>query len=200
MVQLPALRPPIIGVVGGGEKTVPAGSDAFRMAEQLGAEIAKAGAILLCGGGTGIMSAVAAGANGRAGRTLGVLPSRGQPLALVAEFAATGMGDGRNYVNVFLSDVLIAMKGESGTLSEIALAHKVGRPIVYLGYWSFLNEHEGLPGAPYLESPKTAVATALALVDRSRLARPLEPPVITDQTAELSKLVRKVAEWSSGTS
>ena len=103
----------------------------------VGRGIADRGAVLLCGGRGGVMEAAARGAREAGGLVVGVLPGRSDvesppnPFVEVALF--TGLGEGRNYVNACASDVLIAIGGGWGTLSEIALARKLGRPVVVLG-------------------------------------------------------------------
>ena len=137
------------------------------------------------------MRAAALGASSADGHSIGILPDDG---ATDAEYAVdTGLGDGRNYVNSYLSDALIALFGEAGTLSEIALAIKVGRPVVYLGHWSFLND-AGLPRMPIGETPRDAVElafAALGLEAGGRMAAPVSLPTILDQTASLARL----ADW-----
>jgi uncharacterized protein (TIGR00725 family) len=153
------MRRPIIGVVGGGTRHVGDTSPVFQLAFDVGREIARSGGVVLCGGGGGVMRAAALGARSVDGHSIGVLPQNGPT---DAEFAVeTGMGDGRNYVNAYVSDALIALFGEAGTLSEIALAIKLGRPVVYLGHWSFLND-VGLPIMPVAKSPADAVGLGFA--------------------------------------
>jgi hypothetical protein len=134
------------------------------------------------------MRAAALGARAAGGHSIGVLPSDGPT---EAEFAVnTRMGDGRNYVNAYVSDALIALFGEAGTLSEIALAIKLERPVVYLGHWSFLND-AGLPRMPIAKTPGEAVELAfkaLGLSPRGRIAAPVRIPTIQDQTADLARL------------
>jgi len=182
------LRRPIIGVVGGGSRHVAKDSPVYTEAFEVGSAIARAGGIVLCGGGGGVMRAAALGARSAGVHSVGVLPHAGPT---DAEFAVeTGMGDGRNYVNAYVSDVLIALFGEAGTLSEIALAIKLDRPVVYLGHWSFLNDG-GLPRMPVAASPADAVEKAFAALELSpggRIAEAVNLPTIRDQTASLARL------------
>jgi len=182
------MRRPIIGVVGGGTRHVGDESPVFRLAFDLGREIARSGGVVLCGGGGGVMRAAALGASSVDGHSIGVLPHNGPT---DAEFSVeTGMGDGRNYVNAYVSDVLIALFGEAGTLSEIALAMKLGRPVVYLGHWGFLND-AGLPRMPVAKTPADAVGlsfAALGLRPGARVDAPVNVPTIHDQTANLARL------------
>jgi uncharacterized protein (TIGR00725 family) len=181
--------------MGGGGGHVADHSPVFSLAYEVGRLIAESGALLLCGGGAGVMRAAARGANEAGGHTIGVLPRAAES---EVEYAViTDMGDGRNYLNAHISDALIALYGEAGTLSEIGLALKLGTPLVYLGHWRFLNEN-GLPVAPYVETAPDAVATALDLLGigpHQTLDRPVKCPVIPDQTERLAKLVARVAGW-----
>jgi uncharacterized protein (TIGR00725 family) len=124
----------VIGVMGSGED-----GDAALLAaaRELGAAIARQGWVLLNGGrDSGVMDASAKGAAEAGGLVVGVLPdadlhgaSKHLSVAL-----RTGLGDARNAVNVLSSDVVIAMRGGAGTLSEIALALKAGRTVIALDF------------------------------------------------------------------
>jgi uncharacterized protein (TIGR00725 family) len=87
------------------------------------------------------MEAAARGAHEAGGLVMGIMPGRNDresppnPYVDVAVF--TGMADGRNWINVCSSDAVIALDGGYGTLSEVALAMKTGRPVVVLGLWEF---------------------------------------------------------------
>lgn len=111
----------------------------YELARRVGALIAERGAVLLCGGRGGVMEAAAQGAKEMGGLTIGVMPgmnageSPPNPYIDVALF--TGLRDGRNWVNVCASDAIIAIAGGYGTLSEIALALKIGKPVVLLRSW-----------------------------------------------------------------
>lgn len=124
----------VVGVMGSGE----AGDTALlARARELGAAIAREGWVLLNGGrAAGVMDASAAGAKEVGGFVVGVLPdddSRGASSHLDVAIR-TGLGDARNYVNVLSSDVVVALRGGAGTLSEIALALKAGRTVVALDF------------------------------------------------------------------
>lgn len=122
----------IIGVSGGGRCS--ADADIAKLAEEVGARIAERGAVLLTGGLGGVMEAASRGAKLRGGLTIGLLPGSAARAAnpYVDLAVPTGWGEGRNFLLSFLSDGLIAIDGEYGTLSEVALALKLGRPIVGL--------------------------------------------------------------------
>lgn len=117
-----------IGVIGAGE----CGEDLAAIAEELGKKIAIQGAVLICGGLGGVMEAAAKGARSEGGRTIGILPSVNKKDAnpYIDTPVCTGMGHARNVIIVLTSDVLIAVGGEYGTLSEIALALKAGKPVI----------------------------------------------------------------------
>jgi uncharacterized protein (TIGR00725 family) len=108
-----------------------------RTAERVGAAIAQAGAVLFCGGRTGVMEAASRGAARAGGDVVGVLPgfSRRDANRWVTIAVVTGMDQARNVVLVRSCDAVIAIGGSYGTLSEIALALKLGVPVVGLRTW-----------------------------------------------------------------
>ncbi len=123
----------IVGVMGGGA----ASPEICRQAYRLGALIAKEGWILLNGGrSAGVMEASARGARENGGLTVGILPGASGDGAsrYVDVVIATGMGDGRNYINVLSSDVVVALPGKAGTISEIALALKNRKKVILLNF------------------------------------------------------------------
>jgi uncharacterized protein (TIGR00725 family) len=124
----------VIGVMGSGED-----GDAalLRQARELGAAIACQGWVLINGGrATGVMDASARGAAEAGGFVVGVLPDADLHRASrhLSVAIRTGMGDARNAINVLSADVVIAMRGKAGTLSEIALALKAGRTVIALDF------------------------------------------------------------------
>jgi uncharacterized protein (TIGR00725 family) len=153
-------RAPVIAVIGSGQ----APPEVFDLAHEVGAEIAARGAILVCGGRGGVMAAAARGARERGGHTIGILPGYDADDAnSYIEFAvATGMGEARNAIVVGTADAVIALAGEGGTLSEIGLALKLGRPLVALRSWP---ELQSLYRA---DNPAAAVALALELCGRAQ--------------------------------
>lgn len=127
------MRRPVIGVMGGGSVS----DEVYEMARQLGALIAGRGWVLLNGGrNAGVMAASARGAKEAGGTVIGILPDRdthdASPDLDIA--VVTGLGDGRNLINVLSSDVVIACPGASGTLSEIALGLKNGKRVILLQF------------------------------------------------------------------
>lgn len=122
-----------VGVIGGAYP-----ENKFRkIAFELGQLIAEKGAILICGGLGGVMEAAAKGAKKTGGLTIGILPGGtpkdANPYIDIA--IATGMGYSRNHLVVMNADVLIAVDGEYGTLSEIAYGCVHGKNIIGIGTW-----------------------------------------------------------------
>jgi len=117
-----------IGVIGAGK----CNRDLAAIAEEVGHGIAKRGAVLVCGGLGGVMEAAARGAKSAGGMTVGILPSSNRKDAnpYIDVPVCTDMGHARNAIIVWTSDALIAVGGEYGTLSEIALGLKVGKPVI----------------------------------------------------------------------
>jgi uncharacterized protein (TIGR00725 family) len=130
-MSAPAQRRPVVGVMGAGDGAIPGD---VALAERLGEAVARAGWIVLTGGrDAGVMAAACRGARRVPGAlTVGVLPTAGGPAAPDVDVAIfTGLGEARNVVNVLSSDVVVACgTGGAGTASEVALALKVGRPVV----------------------------------------------------------------------
>jgi uncharacterized protein (TIGR00725 family) len=112
-------------------------AEIFSQAEEVGRMIAQQGAILICGGRGGVMEAAAKGAKAANGVTVGILPESDDSGANFIDIPiVTGMGDGRNVINILSSQVIIAISGGYGTLSEIALALKSRTPVVALHSWN----------------------------------------------------------------
>jgi hypothetical protein len=124
----------IVGVVGGGDDVL---RENYELAYRLGGLIAKEGWVLLNGGRpVGIMEASARGAKENNGLTVGILPggSASDASCYIDIPIVTGMGSGRNNINVLSSDVIIALAGKAGTISEIALALKNGKQVILLNF------------------------------------------------------------------
>ena len=122
-----------IGVIGAAK----CGGRLARLAEEVGRGIARAGAVLVCGGKGGTMAAACRGAKGAGGLTVGILPGpeRSGANKHVDIAIATGIGAARNLAIIRTSDVLIAVGGSYGTLSEIGFALKMGTRVVGLRTW-----------------------------------------------------------------
>jgi uncharacterized protein (TIGR00725 family) len=124
----------VVGVMGSGSDP---GPEVLAAAERLGELIADRGWVLLTGGrASGVMDASARGASAAGGLVVGVLPDAdGEGASRHLDIAIrTGIGDARNLVNVLSSDVVIAMAGGCGTLSEVAFALNAGRTVICLGF------------------------------------------------------------------
>ena len=122
-----------IGVIGGSQPDKESRQNAFRV----GQLIAEKGAILVCGGLSGVMEAACRGAKQAGGLTLGILPGNSADEAniYVDIPVATGLGYARNSLVAMNSDVIIAINGQYGTLSEIAYGCIYGKKIIGIGTW-----------------------------------------------------------------
>ncbi len=123
----------IVGVIGASQASERDVENAYL----LGKGLAELGFPVICGGLTGVMEAVARGVREAGGLTIGVVPgySRGDANPYIDIPIATGLGHARNVIIAATSDVLVAVGGEYGTLSEIAFALKMGKPVVSLFSW-----------------------------------------------------------------
>ncbi len=146
------MRKTIVGVMGG----CSADERTLENAREIGRLIAENGWTLLSGGRPhGVMQASVTGAHEAGGLTIGVLydDDRDQGAAGLDIVIPTGMGAGRNVINILSSDVVVACKGTGGTTSEIALALRFGRPVVLLDF---------NPGKAFLDSAAAEVKYSLA--------------------------------------
>ncbi|MDQ3952520.1 MAG: TIGR00725 family protein [Actinomycetota bacterium] len=153
--------PPYVAVVGAGI----ADAALADVAEEVGRGLAENGAVVLCGGLTGVMEAVCRGCRAADGTSVGILP--GDDRAAANEFVdialATGMGEMRNALIVRAADVVVALGGEYGTLSEIAFALKIGRPVVGYDTWEPSKRGTAADAVVRVDSAAEAVAAALRL-------------------------------------
>lgn len=140
------------------------------MAEQVGRQIARRGAVLVCGGRGGVMEAACRGAKAEGGTTVGILPGldRQEANAYVDIPVVTGLGEARNAIVVRTADAVVAVSGGYGTLSEIGLALKMGRPVVGLGTWELRREGKAVDGVDQAGTPEQAVDLALARAEAMR--------------------------------
>jgi hypothetical protein len=127
-----------IGVIGGQFCS----EEEERVAYELGSLLAREGAIIVCGGLGGVMEAACRGAREQGGTTIGVLPGpfRGDANPYVDYAIATDMGQARNAIIVRSADAVVAVGGEYGTLSEIAMALKMGKKVVALSSWEIASK------------------------------------------------------------
>lgn len=144
-----------ISVIGAGR----CDNETAAQAEEVGRLIARAGAVLVCGGMGGVMEVACRGAKAEGGVTLGVLPGldRADTNPYLDYSICTGIGHARNLAVVASSDAVIAVGGEFGTLSEIGLALKTGKRVVLLGSWE-ISRCGTLPEGVFLaRDPQNAV-------------------------------------------
>ena len=136
----------------------------LRDAEAVGRGIAEAGAVLVCGGRSGVMEAAAKGTSEAGGTVLGVLPtlSTADANPYVTHPVATGTGHARNLAVVASGEAVIAVGGEWGTLSEIAYGRMLGKPVITLQSWPLRNRAGTDLGIVEAETPAEAVTAALS--------------------------------------
>lgn len=158
-------RPPYVAVCGPASGT----EGELARAEEVGRLLARAGAVVVCGGLGGVMHAAARGAQAEGGTSVGIVPGddRAPASPHLSVVVCTGMGEARNALVVRSSDVVIAVSGEFGTLSEIALALKMGKPVVGLGTWELSKDGRPVEAIVPARTPAEAVERALALVVRA---------------------------------
>jgi len=148
----------IISVIGAGT----CNNETYSIAEEIGKLIAQKGAILVTGGLGGVMEAASKGAIEAGGTTVGILPgfSKEDANKYVSIPITTGLSHARNIVIVRSADAVIAVSGEYGTLSEIAVALKLGKPVIGIKTW------ENIEGLIEAESSQEAVNKAFELVNK----------------------------------
>jgi uncharacterized protein (TIGR00725 family) len=129
-----------IAVVGGSQCSAEEESIAF----EVGRSIAQKGGTVICGGGPGVMEATARGADSAGGVAIGILPGpdHREGNRYLKYSIATGLGEARNAIITRTADAVIAVGGEYGTLSEIALAMKMGKPVFAVKSWSIIPPHK----------------------------------------------------------
>ena len=147
-----------ISVVGDGTPSL----EVEQWAEQVGALLAQDDVVVVCGGLGGVMAAVARGATVAGGISVGIVPSYEAKSAnsSISITIASGLGHARNVLVVASGDAVIALPGSYGTLSEIALALKLGKTVIGIQAW-----HE-VRGVQVVQSPVEAVTLALAAAHR----------------------------------
>jgi uncharacterized protein (TIGR00725 family) len=134
-------------------------------AYRIGEILADRGVVTLCGGGAGVMAAVAAGVRAKGGLVVGIRPndSREGSSPDLSVTIVTNMGEARNAIIVWSADAVIAVGGSWGTFSEVALAmRRGGIPVVSLGGWQIADVRgEPVPGVISVKTPEEAVDSAL---------------------------------------
>jgi uncharacterized protein (TIGR00725 family) len=153
-----------IAVIGGSEPSI----EEAQLAEAVGRELAKQGAILICGGLGGVMEAACRGASSEGGITIGILPGDSRQAAnpYVQIPIATGIGYARNIAVVKSAQAVIAIGGSYGTLSEISYALQSGIPIIGLDTWSLTRNAQQDKSIILAQNAVEAVNTALNLATK----------------------------------
>lgn len=151
------VRPRIVGVIGGSKLP----SELYSAAELIGREVATRQAVLITGGLTGAMEAASKGAKAAGGLTIGVLPGLSSTDAnpYIDLPIVTGLSEARNIIIVRTADILIAVGGGPGTLSEIAFALKFEKPVISLDSWHVADE------IIRVKTPQEAAVRAFELLD-----------------------------------
>jgi uncharacterized protein (TIGR00725 family) len=149
-----------VAVCGPRDCTEEDAANAFRIGELL----AERGAVVICGGGIGVMQAVAAGVRAKDGLVIGVRPNDTRHGASpdLSAVIVTNMGEARNAAIVWSADAVIVVGGSWGTLSEVALAKRRGGiRVVSLGGWRIIDANgDGVPGIDHVSTPEEAVVLA----------------------------------------
>ncbi|MEJ2199802.1 MAG: TIGR00725 family protein [Desulfuromonadaceae bacterium] len=151
-------KTPLVGVIG----AAVVNESAYAAAREIGRLLAARGATVVCGGLGGVMEAVCRGCSEAGGTAVGILPgaTAGSANPWVGIPIVTNMGHARNVIIAHTAQVLIAVEGEYGTLSELAVALKLGKPVICLHSWP------ELPGLLRVDSPEQAVAAAMAALEQ----------------------------------
>lgn len=158
---MPGMDQTHVGVIGAGggldEKTA-------LLAREVGRLLAERGATVVCGGLGGVMEEAAAGAREVGGTVIGILPGATRTGANphLSVSIPTGLGEARNVLVARASDALIAIGGEFGTLSEIALALKIGKPVVGIGTWHLAKEGREVEAIVRARDASEAVERAIS--------------------------------------
>jgi uncharacterized protein (TIGR00725 family) len=151
-------------------------ANAYRIGEML----AERGAVVLCGGGRGVMAAAAAGVRAKDGCVIGIRPNDSSEGASpdLSAVIVTNIGEARNAIIVWSADAVIVVGGSWGTLSELALARRRGGvPVISLDGWRVLD-HQGVPvqGVVHAKSAEDAVTVALRLSATDEIAEGTTSP------------------------
>ncbi len=145
--------PRYVAVIGGGEADL----EVAALAYEVGRELARRGAIVVCGGLGGVMEAAARGVQEGGGVCIGILPNpdRRRANPYLSYTIPTNLGHARNMIIAHAADAVIAVDGSYGTISEAAIALKLGKPVIALMVaWN-------LPGLKRAEHPQEAVSLSL---------------------------------------
>jgi uncharacterized protein (TIGR00725 family) len=157
-----------VAVIGGGH----ADDEDCDRAARVGRALAEAGAVVVCGGLGGVMAAACRGARDGGGTSVGILPGADRDGAneYVDVAVATAMGEGRNILVVRNADAVVAVGGEFGTLSEVALALQAGVPVIGLDTWELSKRGRPARGVLEAKNPEEAADIAVREAARRRSA------------------------------
>jgi len=152
-----------IGVIGDGvcdDKT-------YQVAYEVGQLVAERGATLICGGLGGVMEGACKGAKSKGGLTVGILPSEDREWAnpFVDVAIPTGLGEARNTLVARCADAVIAVGGQFGTLSEIALALKMKKPVVGIDTWELVRQNRKDGSIKSVTNPQAALAAVYQVLE-----------------------------------
>ena len=155
-------RKKFIAVIGGSQ----ASREEAQLAEEVGSELARRGAALVCGGLGGVMEAACKGAQAEGGLTIGILPGDSRQAAnpYVEIPIVTGIGYARNVIVVKTAQAVIAIGGSYGTLSEISHARQSDIPIIGLNTWSLAINGQPDDSIIPTQNAAEAVSKALSLI------------------------------------
>jgi uncharacterized protein (TIGR00725 family) len=153
---------PYVAIIGSGE----ADAVEVAIAARVGELLADAGAVVVSGGLGGVMAASCEAAFRRGGTTVGLLPGNDRTAgnAFLTVALPTGLGELRNGLVVGVADAVIAIGGGWGTLNEIALAMRVGKPLVAIESWDVESPHQSVPPITVAGSPEDAVRLVLSMI------------------------------------
>jgi uncharacterized protein (TIGR00725 family) len=150
------MNAPYVAVIGASNAT----EWELSAAERVGRLLADAGCVLVCGGLGGVMDVAARGAAAGGGISIGILPGddRVDASRHLTVAIASGFGEARNAIVARSSDAVVAVGGEFGTLSEIALALKMGKPVIGVGTWELGRDDLATDPIVRAETPEEALA------------------------------------------
>jgi uncharacterized protein (TIGR00725 family) len=157
---------PVVSVIGAAESTAAQDTDA----EEIGRLLAEQSIILACGGRSGVMQAACRGARNAGGLTIGILPGtdRDSGNSYLSVALPTGLGHARNVLVILAGQLVIAIGGGFGTLSEIAMALKMGKKVIGLHTWQAINYRGEFASIQAVESPKEAVSAVNSFLSTTR--------------------------------
>jgi uncharacterized protein (TIGR00725 family) len=155
-------KPIFIAVIGGSEVS----PQISLLAEEVGREIARQGAVLVCGGLAGVMEAACKGAREAGGLTIGILPGEKREANPYVQIPiVSGIGYARNVAVVRSAQAVIAIDGSYGTLTEIGYALQSGIPVIGLETWEIAIDGKTDNSIIRAKNPKEAVDKAMEMIN-----------------------------------